>query len=599
MTPSWPRSVVAAALLSTGCPLTTFEVEEGPPSGGTGGSAGASSGSGGATFAGLGGGVAAGAAGAESAPELLKDEYAMLQGETLSVLPSSGVLANDSPDLQVVAFSSEAPPDFQGELDIGPEGGFEFRPASDFFGIYRIRYTAENQAGQREDGDVEIRVVPTGIRLESVAHGIGGFVLDGFAGDALGVSLDGAGDLDGDGKDELIVGAPGAAEGAGAAYVVRGTAETHPIRLEPLPLRSSERRFAYLYGQNGDSAGVSVAGIGDIDQNGSADLVIGANGGAGRAYVVFGHGLTGGRALSPELGFEVIAGAEETDVGRVVSAVGDVTGDGVPDVLVSSRRQNHGWIHVVSGPDLVPDENDPRTSTLGALASRSTGAAAAGDAFPLAAASALDIDGDGYGEVFTASHSSFALLLGGTDEYPESVGELGPDGSLGGWSLVRGGPPAPAAVARAGDVDGDGTPDVAYCDGVLYCKIVFGPPATLASGWNVAGFATGTTKLLSAGGGDTDDDGFADLLFADDDTAYVVYGKPTGHSELNLAALRRTSGYALRAPEVGTITAVAMIGDLNGDGIGDFAIGDASFDAGAGRVYVLFGVSSDLDVGPD
>lgn len=587
------------ACLMTACPLTTFEVDLSPGSGGSGGMVGGSAGSGGALAAGRGGGTSAGAGGEAPAPLLTDDHYAMLQGESLNVLSSFGVLANDAPsDLQVVAFSSVDPPeDFEIAIDIRADGGFEFRPSRRFFGLHRVRYTAENLDGERAEAEVEFRVVPTGIDLEAVSKGIGGFVLEGAAGDALGVSLDFVDDIDGDGKDELLIGAPGASLGAGAAYLVRGKEDLAPIQLELLPRRTSERRFLSFEGQPEDAAGVSVSGIGDLDEDGTGDLVIGANGGSGRAYVVFTGGRSGGSMLSSELGYTLVGDSANGDVGRVVSGAGDVNGDGVPDVLVSSRNLNFGWIHVVFGNVLTAVEGAPRTALLSEATGLHLRAAEPDDAFPLSAARALDVDDDGYGEVFLVSHSSFLLLLGGT-AYPADAGEPRPDGSLGGWSLLRGGPPAPASVGRAGDVDKDGVPDLVYCEGVLHCKVVFGPPSTLASGWNFVGFTPGTTKLIAAGGGDFDGDGFADLLFADDRSAYAVFGRPTGHSELNVAALGR-AGYAIRAPSEGTITALAIVGDVNGDGISDLAIGDASANGGAGRVYVVFGVYSNLDTGPD
>lgn len=594
------RSVVLAGLAAaflTACPLSTFEVDGSPGSGGSGGASTSTAGSAGAVAAGRAGGGPTGAAGEGSLSELLDDHYAILQGETLSALPSYGVLANDAPrTLEVVAFSSLDPPEgFEDPLEIRADGSFDFHPSPRFFGIYRARYTAENPTGDRADAEVEIRVVPTSIELESVAQGIGGFLLEGATGDALGVSLDGVGDIDRDGKSELILGAPGMGLSPGAAYLVLGKEDLEPIDLELLPARTSERRFLSFEGQPGDGAGVSVAGLGDLDEDGSGDVVIGASGGSGQAYIVFTGGLVGGSVLSSDLGYALAGDNANSDVGRVVSGAGDVNGDGVLDVLVSSRNVGYGWIHVVYGDELRAGHNGPRR--LSEAPGLKLRAARSDDAFPLAAVRAMDVDADGYHDVFLASHTNFLLLRGGT-AYPSDAGEPRPDGSRGGWSLQRGGPPAPATVARAGDADGDGSPDVAYCEGVLFCKVVFGPPSTLASGWTVSGFARGSTKLLASGGGDLDGDGLADLLFADDDSAYVVYGKTTGHAELNVAVLG-SAGYALRAPIDGTITSIAVLGDVNGDGISDLAIGDASANSGAGRVYVVFGVFSNLDVGPD
>lgn len=594
---------VATVALVTGCPLTTFEIAEPPPEGAAGSSGAPGAGTGG--MVGGAGRVEAmpdGGEGALPPPMLAPDAYAILQGEALNVLASNGVLANDSPvGLSVVGWRRVGliPSEFDAKLDIKPGGDFSFRPTAEFFGTYPVMYRAESPDGTKAEGSLEIRVVPTHLELESVLAGIGGFVIRGVEGDALGVSLDGLSDVDEDGKAEILIGAPGAEGGRGAVYLVHGQDTFDELELQILPSRTSEQRFQSLLGAEGDAAGVSVSSVGDLDGDGLSDIAIGANGGMGRAYIVTGP-LRGGTELPNEQTFTLLGDGVNGDVGRVVLGVGDANGDGTSDVLVSATSQaegqSSGWIHVISGSNLIPSEGQRSRSLFGAT-SLVLRAAEMEDAFPLAAARVGDIDGDERDEIFLASHSSF-LLLQGADEYPDNAGEPAPDGTSGGWSALRSGPPAPASVSRAGDVDGDGRRDVAYCEGVLYCRVVFGPPTTLAGGWTFVGFAPGTTKLLAAGGSDVDGDGFSDLLFADDSAAYVIYGKPTGHTEVNVARLG-SAGYSIRAPKDGTITAATMLGDVNGDGVSDFALADASADEGAGRVYVLFGVISDLNAGDE
>jgi hypothetical protein len=73
--------------------------------------------------------------------------------------------------------------------------------------------------------------------------------------------------------------------------------------------------------------------------------------------------------------------------------------------------------------------------------------------------------------------------------------------------------------------------------------------------------------------------------------AYVIYGQRAAHEDVNLSSLSGR-GYKLRVPEGRRITSLVFAGDLNADGVGDLAIGDASARSGAGRVYVVFGVAS-------
>ena len=183
--------------------------------------------------------------------------------------------------------------------------------------------------------------------------------------------------------------------------------------------------------------------------------------------------------------------------------------------------------------------------------------------------------------------SSIVLLRGGIG-YPPDVGQVTADGSHGGWSSRRA-TPGIAAVSALGDVNGDLVPDFGYCEGTAFCRVVFGPPSTLAAGWILNGFAPKSRKVQLAGGGDVDGDGLADVLLSDDRTAYLVYGKRAGFTDLNLARLG-LDGCSLRAASGASITAIAILGDTNGDGLADFAIADSTADEGAGRVYVVFGV---------
>ena len=134
-----------------------------------------------------------------------------------------------------------------------------------------------------------------------------------------------------------------------------------------------------------------------------------------------------------------------------------------------------------------------------------------------------------------------------------------------------------------------------YCDELQAgksCEVFFGPIAastTLARGdWRLNGFTAtlGQPRLGSAA--DLNQDGFADLLLSDDSGAYVVFGRDAGFGAVDVTSLG-TDGFSLGAPTTGSLAALSSIGDVNGDGFGDFAIGEPSAAGGAGFVYVVFG----------
>jgi hypothetical protein len=521
-----------------------------------------------------------------SRPRAADDGYVILQGEDFRVPKERGLLANDSPVglrvLPSVIADPSRPKAFDGALEVAEDGSFHFTPHARFFGEYQFSYTVVNAAQQTAVGVVKIRVVPTDIQLDSISDGLGGYVLNGPAGFALGAAIDGAQDIDGDGQQDVVIGAPAANSGAGAAFVVFGKQDLESIDLTALPVSSEERRFASISAGARDALGVSVGGLGKWDGDGTPDLVLGANGGNGRAYIVSGVDVMGGVTLPTTRGYTLEGDSANFDVGRVVRGTGDVNGDGVQDALVSASSPCCGWIHVLFGS---PDRTG-RASVAVAPGLRIQ--TEESDGFPLAAVGVGDLDGDRAGEVLASSNASFSLLRGGIG-YPADVKQLGADGSHGGWSSQRA-LPGPAAVAAFGDVNGDEIDDFGYCDGTAFCRVVFGPPTTLTSGWVISGFSKKTRKVLLAGGGDVDGDGLADVLLSDDRGAYLVYGKRSGFTDLDLGQLG-VEGYAMHVTGSGTITALAIVGDTNGDGLADLALADATADDGAGRVYVMFGVA--------
>jgi hypothetical protein len=208
--------------------------------------------------------------------------------------------------------------------------------------------------------------------------GSAGFVLHGIdASDYSGSSVSAAGDVNGDGIGDLIVGAyqgdPGARSGAGESYVVfgRDTAQVgnFPAALplaSLLPANGGDGSAGFVLNGIGedDRSGSSVSAAGDVNGDGIGDLIIGANyadGGsrsnAGESYVVFGRNTAQAgnfpavfplANLLPAAGGDASAGFVLNGIdafdssGRSVSAAGDTNGDGIGDLIVGASNGDPG-----------------------------------------------------------------------------------------------------------------------------------------------------------------------------------------------------------------------------------------------------------------
>ncbi|MCI5043195.1 MAG: hypothetical protein MRY72_00735, partial [Aquisalinus sp.] len=200
----------------------------------------------------------------------------------------------------------------------------------------------------------------------SSLDGSNGFVLNGIdAYDGSGGSVSSAGDVNGDGIDDLIIGASGADQNGGESYVVFGSSDGFAASFELSSLDGSNG-FVLNGIDADDLSGSSVSSAGDVNGDGLDDLIIGARFGdpsgadtAGEGYVVFGS--SDGFAASFELssldgsnGF-VLNGIDAYDgSGGSVSSAGDVNGDGFDDLIIGAQGgdtngTNTGESYVVFG----------------------------------------------------------------------------------------------------------------------------------------------------------------------------------------------------------------------------------------------------------
>ncbi|MCE9596040.1 MAG: integrin alpha [Planctomycetes bacterium] len=388
------------------------------------------------------------------------------------------------------------------------------------------------------------------VRAQSTLYTLLGDAAD----DEFGWSVAGAGDVNKDGYADIVVGARYADVNGVNAGLVRVF---------------SGKTGVTLYNWKGSKAydhlGTSVAGVGDINGDGFADIAVGADGtdpnGSASGSVVIYSGKNG-------LVISTVNGAAANDIaGTSVSALGDINGDGTPDFVVGAPWNDNG-----NGVD----------SGSARVISGKTGTVlftflgdATSDYFGMTVAGAGDVNNDGktdvmvgapYGDGATGSASGYARVFSGANGavlYTKRGDTAGDNFG--------------ASLSGAGDVDGDGWGD--FIVGALYDDPtgVSSGSATVFSGKTgsvihklVGDAATDLFGSSVGTPGDVDHDGFSDLIVG------ITWDDNTG---INAGAVRVFSGFdgqVLFTLNGGAASEqfgyqVASVGDVNNDGVVDFA----------------------------
>jgi len=458
--------------------------------------------------------------------------------------------------------------------------------------------------------------------------------------DEFGSSLAWLGDLDGDGIDELAVGAPRDDQGGpdqGLVWILFMNASG--------TVRSPRAVGEGAGGFEGQldiscSFGSSVATLGDLDGDGVVDLAVGAMNdrdgaqfdGKGAVWILF---LNSDGTVRHEQKISPLAGGFGGNLqagdqfGSALASLGDIDGDGLSELAVGARSASTSDTGAVWILSLTPSGTVAREQEISATVGGLVGQLRFQDWFGTSLAALGDLDGDGRSELVVGAPGVGDPLGGPTDGgaiwilWLEADGTVRHEQKIGGASGgfgIAGGEEFGSAVAPLGDFDHDGVPDLAVgapgWDG--------NGPVRLGSIWLVALSPDGTLKAhrrISAGSGgfggalgfdegfgqalaatDLDGDGILDLASGsprDDDgdqgAAWILFldDRPL-FVEGTVETYRRIPPTGFPGYTANTLFGdqIVRIGDLDDDGVQELAVSAPNTDPGTfgflGAVWVLF-----------
>ena len=461
--------------------------------------------------------------------------------------------------------------------------------------------------------ETDVTVYASTIDL-STLNGNTGFRLNGeAAGDVTGYSVSSAGDVNGDGFADFLIGAykaDASGNDSGSVYLVFGSAKDFGATFDLAGLDGTNG-FRFNGVAAGDHAGYSVASIGDFNGDGFADLIVGApyadlgtGPESGVSYVVFGgtanlaafdnedgkaDGIIDLGKLTSAFGFNMAGEDAQAQLGFSVACAGDVNGDGFDDLIVGAYNANVGSLTYAGAAYVVFGNAAGTFTTLDVFSlSGSDGFRLQGgqtnDYAGNSVKSAGDVNGDGFDDLFVGA---YGYDIPGHSDYTRA----------GGAYIVFG----------KADWSGAANFELSTLNGTNGYKFVGAEDGDNA-GWSVSA------------AGDFNGDGFDDLIigarYADRDAynsytgaAYVLFG-----GNANLAALDKADGTTDGAIELsqlngvtgfklnGIVTedyvgeSVSSAGDFNGDGFADIIVSGYGTDPDsvndAGAAFVIFGKAS-------
>ncbi|MCX7121117.1 MAG: hypothetical protein NTZ67_05005 [Gammaproteobacteria bacterium] len=454
--------------------------------------------------------------------------------------------------------------------------------------------------------------------------------------DASGFIIKNIRDINGDGMDDFIIGAPNANNGFGAAYLIFGSRNRQPFLM--LFDLNGQNGFVITGNKKDSGTGFSASGLDDFNKDGIRDFMIGApyvDKGAGACYVIFGArniGSSGTLSLSTlngKNGFKIFGVNKNDNSGTAIADVGDVNADGATDLLIGAPYANAyaGISYLVFGGSHVGNSGNFLLSDLigsngfkipGITPGENSGASVTGKLdlnadgksdFIIGALNANNATGTTYvvfGKPLIGESGIFSLLaLNGKNGF--KISGVSQNDNSG------------AAIHSAGDINNDGRSDLLIGapnvkNGSGACYVLFGAANIGADGDFLLSNLTGNNGFVitnnyyaygqmgyavAAGSFNLNPIILIGAPGANmgAGSAYALFGaRKIGYSgALDITELNGENGFnitnSLSINETGWSVA---LGDFNGDNVSDLGISTPFAKNSAGETYIVFGNAGSL-----
>ena len=424
------------------------------------------------------------------------------------------------------------------------------------------------------------------------------------AGAYMGFSAASAGDVNGDGYSDVIVGADSYTNGQtyeGAAFVYHGS----PAGISTISTASLENNQASA------NYGNAVTTAGDVNGDGFSDVIIASqyydNGEINEGAVFVYLGTANG--ISTTISSTIEGGQIFSEIGSSVSTAGDINADGYSDIIIGARYYDNGEHLEGGGLVFYGSPSGINTSSFDLLEVNQPDAF-----FGYSVANAGDVNGDGYGDIIAGAYlydnpevdeGAAFIFLGsstGISLVPNITLQSNQANAFFGYS-----------VAGAGDVNGDGYSDVivgAYNytnnqanEGVVF--IFLGSPSGTITTYSTLlehNQSNAAFGYCVSGTGDVNGDGFSDIVIgsikysngqSEEGSVFVYGGSSTGINTTPVFITESNQNFA----EMGN--AIGNAGDVNGDGYSDLIIGVHNYDNGQtdeGQMLLYYGSNTGLSI---